>query len=288
MKQNVAYALAEYEMYVNGHTYEETVDYKDNAVDKMCDALEVTDIYCLLSIDPLTEHPSYHFEDAKQNKDDLFKTINRIKMMTYVLPFTTRFFIIHEQKDLEINKYKGDVPNKKALWAEPDYKKLKKTLSIPTLYWISELYRSLPDRPISRCGYDNYEKFIKDLKNDVEKATSPFDISEWMANKNYALKNDENNEYFVNDDILNGTGITIPNIPCKEDGLILDAEAAGFMNLQAKGVIFGNVSFNKFTAKLEDMKNTAKKFSLEKLFGDTQDKQNNPSNNVTRKGGMKL
>lgn len=288
MKENIAYALAEYEMYINGHTYEENEDYKDNAIDKMCDALEVDSIYCLISIDPFAEHSSYHFEDAKQNKDDLFKTINRIKIMTYTLPFTTRFFIIHEQKGLEINRYKGEIPNKKELWKEPDYNKLKRKLSIPMLYWISELYRSLPDKPLSRCGYQTYIKFITELKEDVEKTSKPFDIAEWMANRNYAIKQDTNTEYFVNDDILNGTGITIPNIPCKEDGLKFDAEAAGFMNLKAKGVIFRKPSITKFTAKLDDMKNATKKFSVEKLFENTQEKPKQESTNVQRKGGLRL
>lgn len=286
MKENIAYALSEYEMYINGHTYEEDINYKDNAVDKMCNTLEVTDIYCLVSIDPFTAHPAYHFEDAKQNKEDLFKTINKLKLMTYTLPFTTRFFIIHEQKGLVANRYKGDIPSKKSIWPEPNYNQLKRKLGIPTLYWIHELYRSLPEKPISRCGYGTYIKFIEELKNDVEKVSKPFDISEWMSNRNYALKSDNNTEYFVNDDTLNGTGITIPNIPCNEGGLLLDAEAAGFMGLKTKGVTFGNISFAKFAAKLEDMKNMSKKFTVKQLFGNTQEKPQ--SSNVQRKGGIHL
>lgn len=297
MDENLAYALAGYEAYVNGYVY----DHEYNPVDKLLDCLGKDYIYCLLSIDPFnTVQSAYHLEAVCGSREEATEKAVKIKLNTFVLPFTTRFYVVKETRGIPENKDESNVPSKNELWEETNYEKAYKwkKATPEKLYWEKQIYKCLPDHPLSRCGYKAYTDFITKLRNDVFKAKTAFNVGEWMCRYEYAngpvsVYSDDKlsfiTTYELNEERLNGTGITIPNIPTDNVGLLLDAEAEHFLGLKDRGTVITNgAPVTRMKTRPSLLQNAKKKLD-ENIFsklGRSQqsDNSNSPSPNTQNSG----
>lgn len=295
MSELSVYSYVAYEMYLN-----QEVDLNDiNPVDKLLNALNKQEAYCLASHNPFDKELIFHLEGVFDSKEEAIQKISYIKANTNLEPMVTRYDIVHEKLNLPSNKANITIPHKSELWPEPNYLKMKRwNTNIDKLFWMKVVYDSLPERPISRCGYDAYIKFITDLKKEIETSSSFFNIGEWMVSKGYAtgpyqVYPDDNSKcicYEINEEVLNGTGIIVPNIPNTSEGLILDAEASHFLGLKDKGIVLPNGPITSLKVKLQDIRKFTKNFNISIFGGEkqTSTKSETSSHSENHRKGPKL